>query len=80
MLMHADHLQNWLDYGHSKLIFLILVPLWLSETGQIWVFKTFPWEHMKGIAWNFVLSWPLLELIILCSQSVYFSDCGAILT
>ena len=78
--MHADHLQNWLDYGHGQLIFLILVPLWLSETGQISGFKTFPWEHMKGIAWNFILSWPLLELIRLCSQSVYFSDCGAILS
>ena len=35
MLMYLDHLQNWLDYGHSLLIFLILVLFWLSERGQI---------------------------------------------
>ena len=35
MLMYLDHLQNWLVYGHSLLIFLILALFWLSETGQI---------------------------------------------
>ena len=34
MLMYLDHLQNWLVYGHSLLIFLILALFWLSETGQ----------------------------------------------
>ena len=53
MLMYLDHLQNWLDYGHSLLIFLLLTPLWLNETGQIWGFRAFPWERMEGIAWNF---------------------------
>ena len=36
MLIYPDHLQNWLDFGHALLIFLIMVPLWLSETGHIW--------------------------------------------
>ena len=27
MLMYPDHLQNWLDFGHSLLIFLILAPV-----------------------------------------------------
>ena len=35
MLIYGDHLQNWLDFGHALLIFLIMVPLWLSETGHI---------------------------------------------
>ena len=33
MLMYLDHLQNWLVYGHSLLIFRILALFWLSETG-----------------------------------------------
>ena len=45
MVMYLDHLQNWLDYGHGLLIFLLLAPLWLSETGQIWGFQAFPGEH-----------------------------------
>ena len=39
MLMYLDHLQNWLVYGHSLLIFLIFALFWLSETGQIWGLK-----------------------------------------
>ena len=41
-ILHADvlhHLQNWLDYGHSLLIFLMLVLFSLSEMGQIWGFR-----------------------------------------
>ena len=38
MLIYPNHLQNWLDYGHSLLIFLILVLFWLS---QIWGFRPF---------------------------------------
>ena len=53
MLMYLDHLQNWLVYGHGLLIFLILALFWLSETGQIWGFRAFPGERMKGMAWNF---------------------------
>ena len=41
MLMYPDHLQNWLHYGYSLWIFLILVLFWLSETGQIWGFQAF---------------------------------------
>ena len=47
MLMYLDHLQNWLVYGRSLLIFLILTLFWLSETGQIWSFRTFPGEHIE---------------------------------
>ena len=53
MLMYLDHVQNWPVYGHGLLIFLILAPFWLSETGQIWGFRAFPEECMEGIAWNF---------------------------
>ena len=49
-LMYLDHLQNWLVYGHSQLIFLILALFWLSEMGQIWHFRAFPRERMEGIA------------------------------
>ena len=53
MLMYLDRLQNWLVYGHCLLIFLILTLLWLSETGQIWGFRSFPGKHMEEMAWNF---------------------------
>ena len=35
------HLHNWLDYGHSLLIFLSLVLFWLSEMCQFWGFWAF---------------------------------------
>ena len=54
MLMYLGHLQNWLVYGHSLLIFLILALFWLSETGQIWGFRLFPRERKEGMAWNMV--------------------------
>ena len=60
MLMYLDHLQNWLDYGYGLLIFLLLTPLWLSETGQIWGFQAFPRERMEGLAWNFTC-WCILN-------------------
>ena len=41
MLMYLDHFQNWLDYGYSLQIFLILMLFWLSETGKIWGFQAF---------------------------------------
>ena len=41
MLIYPDHFQNWLDYGYSWWIFLILMLFWLSETGQIWDFQAF---------------------------------------
>ena len=52
-IMYLDHLQNWLDYGHSLLIFLLLAPVWLRETGEIWGFQAFSRERMEGMAWNF---------------------------
>ena len=53
MLIYLDHLQNWLVYGHSLLIFLILALFWLSEMGQIWGFWAFPGERMEEMSWNF---------------------------
>ena len=35
MLMHPDHLQNWVDFSRHLLIFLILALFGLSNTGQI---------------------------------------------
>ena len=52
MLMYRNHLQNWLGYGHGLFIFLLLAPLWLSETGQIYGLLVFPGERMEGIASN----------------------------
>ena len=44
VLMYLDHLETWLDYVYGLLIFLLLAPLWLSKTGQIWGFRAFPKE------------------------------------
>ena len=52
-LMYLDHLQNWLVYGHSLLIFLILAQFWLSETGKIWGCLAFLGERMEEMASNF---------------------------
>ena len=52
MLMYLDHLQNWLVYGYGLLIFLILALFWLSETGQILGFRSFPGERMEEMVWN----------------------------
>ena len=41
MPMYPDHSQNWLDFGDHLLISLILVPFWVSETGQIRNFHAF---------------------------------------
>ena len=38
MLMYLEHLQNWVDYGCSLLIFLIYALFWLCEMGKIWGF------------------------------------------
>ena len=35
------------------MIFLILVPFWLGETGQIWVFRAFCGKPIEETAWNF---------------------------
>ena len=52
MLMYPDHLWNWLHSGHGQLIFLILAPFLLSETGQMCSFQAFSWQCMGGIGWN----------------------------
>ena len=59
-LIYLDHLQNWLVYGYSLLIFLILALFWLSETGQIWGFRAFPGECMVKMAWN-ITPWCILS-------------------
>ena len=46
------HLQNWLNFGHDLLIFLILSPFWLNEMSQIQGFQAFSWERIGGKAWN----------------------------
>ena len=40
------HRQDWLDFGHGLLIFLLLASIWLSETGQIWSLGVFSAERM----------------------------------
>ena len=47
VLLYPDHLQNWLDFGHSLLIFLLLMALWLTETGHIWGFRSFSGGRSK---------------------------------
>ena len=49
MLIYPDRLQNWLDFGHAVLIFLIMVPHWLSETGHIWSLRALSGEHLGVI-------------------------------
>ena len=80
--MYLDHFQNWLVYGHSLLIFLILAQFLLSETGQIWGFRAFSGERMEEMASIFHadVSWPPSELFSLWSWSVDFSNFGPILT
>ena len=52
-LLYPDTIQNWLDYGYSLVIFLILALFWLSETGQIWSFQAFSEKPIEEMAWNF---------------------------
>ena len=65
MLMYLDHHQNWLDYGHGLLIFLILALFWLRETGQIWVSGHLPENALRkwpGIV-HADVSWSPSELL-----------------
>ena len=82
MLVCLDHLQNWLVYGHSLLIFLILALFRLSETGQTWGFRAFPenaWRKWPEILHTDV-SWPPSELVSLGPLFVDFCNFGTILT
>ena len=47
------------DLSQFVVIFLLLAPLWLSEMGQTWVFRVFPWECMERMALN-VACWSIL--------------------
>ena len=53
MLLYPGDLQQWLDYDHGLVIFLILPLFWLSETGQIWGFRPFREEPIDTMAWKF---------------------------
>ena len=80
MLMYLDYLQNWLDYSHSLLIFLLLTPL--NETGQIGVsvhFSDNTWREWPAMLHADVF-WPPSELICSRPGSVDFSNFGTILT
>ena len=52
LLTYPGHVENWLDFGHHRLIFLILAEFLLCGTGQILDFRAFSWEHRGGIASN----------------------------
>ena len=54
MLMGPAYYQNQCNYGHSVLIFLTLVQIWLHEIGQILGFWLFSEKHLEGMAWNLV--------------------------
>ena len=75
MLLYPDHLQNWLDYGHSLVIFLILVLFWLSETGQIWGFQAFSGKPIEEMAWNFEC-WCILTTFRI-DKIMVFRTCGS---
>ena len=47
--MYHDHLENWLDFGHRLLIFLILAVFLIGETGQMCDFRAFFLEHTGGM-------------------------------
>ena len=46
-ILIPDHLLKLLNFGHALLIFLILVPLWLCETGHISGFRALSGEHLR---------------------------------
>ena len=52
MLIYPGPLWNQLHLGHGLLVFLILTPFWLSETGQMCSFQTFSWHCMGGMDRN----------------------------
>ena len=53
--MYSDHLQNKLDFDHGMLIFFILAPFRLSQTGQMCSFQAFSWQGMGGMGPKFVM-------------------------
>ena len=52
-MMYPGHLQNWLDYSHGLLIFLILALFWLREISQLFGLRAFPDERLEGMALHF---------------------------
>ena len=48
MLMYPDHLQNWIDYGHGLLIFLLLASLWLGLNKSNLGFPGISWRMHRG--------------------------------
>ena len=67
ILLYTD---NQSDFDHSLLIFLILVPFWLSVHFLGNVFSQ--WSE----SWYADVSWPPLELIIFWLWSVHFPNLG----
>ena len=43
--IYPDHLQSWLNFGYGLLIFLVMVPFLLSETGHIWGLRALSGER-----------------------------------
>ena len=80
MLMYLAHVQNCLVYGRGLLISLILALFWLSETGQIWGFRAFSGERMKGMAWNILYPDHFQNWLDYGYGLVIFPNFGAILT
>ena len=78
ILIYPDHVQKWLDFGHRLLIFLILVEIWLCETGQICDNQAFSWECIW--IWHADVTWSPLELTTLWRRSADFPYFGGILT
>ena len=63
MLMYPDHFQNWLDFGHSLLIFQIWAQLDLMKRVAFLLFRTFSRKCMEIIAWN-LACWCILTTFL----------------
>ena len=47
---YSDYLQNWLDFGHGQMIFLISALYWLDEMRQTLHLQPSSWQWLEGIA------------------------------
>ena len=82
MLMYLDHRQNWLDFSHGLLIFLLFGHIFTLWNWWNLRLPAFSWEHIGGMAWMLQadVSRPPSELIRFWSCSVDFPHFGAPLT
>ena len=60
MRMYPDHLQNWLDYGHGLLIFLLFAPLDRSYLG----FPGIVWRMLGSKCWGGIFPTLCVELCL----------------